>query len=93
VLAGVAVERGLIRSIDDPVRDYSLDDGFTSPQNRDITWRHLLDQTSEWEGTLFDKPTPSTDTARSAPAPAPSPRARIATCSGPGRTGNTTTSA
>ena len=56
VLAGVAVERGLIRSIDDPVRDYSLDDGFTSPQNRDITWRHLLDQTSEWEGTLFDKP-------------------------------------
>jgi CubicO group peptidase (beta-lactamase class C family) len=56
VLAGVAVERGLIRSIDDPVRDYSLDDGFTSPQNRDITWRHLLQQTSEWEGTLFDKP-------------------------------------
>ena len=56
VLAGVAIERGLIRSIDDRVRDYSLDDGFTSPQNRDITWRHLLDQTSEWEGTLFDKP-------------------------------------
>ena len=56
VLAGVAIERGLIRSIDDPVRDYSLDDGFTSPQNRDITWRHLLDQTSEWQGTLFGKP-------------------------------------
>jgi CubicO group peptidase (beta-lactamase class C family) len=56
VLAGIALERGLIRSIDDPVRDYSLDDGFTSAQNRDITWRHLLQQTSEWEGTLFDKP-------------------------------------
>lgn len=56
VLAGIAVDRGLIRSIDDPVRDTSLDDGFASPQNRTITWRHLLQQTSEWEGTLFDKP-------------------------------------
>jgi CubicO group peptidase (beta-lactamase class C family) len=56
VLAGVAVARGLIRSIDDRVRDYALDDGFTSAQNRDVTWRHLLEQTSEWEGTLFDKP-------------------------------------
>ena len=26
---------------------------FDSDQNRDITWRHLLQQTSEWEGTLF----------------------------------------
>src|SRR5262249_56313726 len=24
-------------------------------QNRDITWRHLLTQTSEWQGTLFGK--------------------------------------
>ena len=56
LLAGVAIDRGLIRSIDDPVRGYALDDGYASAQNRDITWRHLLDQTSEWEGTLFDKP-------------------------------------
>jgi CubicO group peptidase (beta-lactamase class C family) len=55
VLAGVAVGRGLIRSIDDPVRDYALDDGFASAQNRDITWRHLLQQTSEWQGTLWNK--------------------------------------
>src|SRR5262249_43647530 len=34
----------------------ALDDGFDSPQNRDITWRHLLQQTSEWHGTLWGKP-------------------------------------
>src|SRR5262249_39716857 len=46
VLAGVAVARGLIGSLDDRVRDYATDDDFASPQNGDITWRHLLQQTS-----------------------------------------------
>ncbi|QQS14812.1 MAG: serine hydrolase [Rhodospirillales bacterium] len=55
LLAGLAIGDGLIRSLDDRAGDYALDDGFTAPQNRDITWRHLLQQTSEWEGTLFDK--------------------------------------
>lgn len=56
VITGVAVAQGLIKSIDDPMRDYALDDGFDSEQNRDITWRHILQQASEWEGTLWDKP-------------------------------------
>jgi CubicO group peptidase (beta-lactamase class C family) len=56
VLAGIAVTRGLIRDLDDPIRRYALDDAFESPQNRDITWRHLLQQTSEWQGTLWNKP-------------------------------------
>jgi CubicO group peptidase (beta-lactamase class C family) len=55
-LAGLAVAQGLVKSIDDPVGQYSLDDGFTSPQNSAITWRHLLTLTSEWQGTLWDKP-------------------------------------
>ncbi len=55
-LAGHAVARGLIKSIDDPVGGYALDDGFDSPQNRAITWRHLLGLTSEWQGTLWGKP-------------------------------------
>jgi CubicO group peptidase (beta-lactamase class C family) len=55
LLAGVAVADGLIRDLDDRAGDSALDDGFDSPQNRDITWRHLLQQTSEWEGTLFGK--------------------------------------
>jgi CubicO group peptidase (beta-lactamase class C family) len=56
LLAGVAVARGLIRSLDDAVSGYRLDAAFDSEQNRAITWRHLLDQTSEWQGTLWDKP-------------------------------------
>ena len=56
VLAGVALDEGRIRSIDDPVRGYVDDGGFDSPHNRDITWRHLLQQTSEWQGTLWGKP-------------------------------------
>ena len=55
LLAGLALGDGLIRSLDDKVADYALDDGFTSEQNRDITWRHLLTQTSEWSGTVFGK--------------------------------------
>jgi CubicO group peptidase (beta-lactamase class C family) len=65
-LAGVAYDRGLIRSIDDLVRDYVppiVVDGetellylFETPHNRRITWNHLLRQTSDWEGTLWDKP-------------------------------------
>ncbi|HKU98189.1 MAG TPA: serine hydrolase [Vineibacter sp.] len=56
VLAGLAVGDGLIGSLDDRVGEGGRDSGFESAQNRDITWRHLLQQTSEWEGTLFDKP-------------------------------------
>ena len=56
ILAGVAVGRGLIKSLDDRVREYAIDDGFGSKQNRDITWRHLLQQTSEWQGMLWGKP-------------------------------------
>jgi CubicO group peptidase (beta-lactamase class C family) len=56
VLAGLAVARGLIRSLDDPVSGHGLDASFEAPQNRAITWRHLLDQTSEWQGSLWGKP-------------------------------------
>ncbi len=56
ILAGIAVGRGLISDLDDPVRTRVDDGGFDSQQNRAITWRHLLQQTSEWEGTLFDRP-------------------------------------
>lgn len=54
VLAGLALEGGLIGSVDEPVRT-RVPDLFEAPQNRAITWRHLLQQTSEWEGTLFGK--------------------------------------
>ena len=55
VLAGIAVARGLIPDLDEPVRARVDDGGFESAQNRAITWRHLLQQTSEWSGTLFER--------------------------------------
>ena len=56
ILAGVAVGRGLIGDLDQAVRARVDDGGFDSAQNRAVTWRQLLQQTSEWEGTLFDRP-------------------------------------
>ena len=56
ILAGLAVADGLIRDLDEPVGRTVQDGGFDGPHNGAITWRHLLHQTSEWEGTLFGKP-------------------------------------
>ncbi|MEK9671769.1 MAG: serine hydrolase [Rhodospirillaceae bacterium] len=56
ILAGLAVAEGLITDIDHTVSGYANGDLFSSEQNRSITWRHMLTQTSEWQGTLFGKP-------------------------------------
>lgn len=56
ILAGVAIGDDLIGSLDDRVGATVNDGGFDGPHNSAITWRHLLTQTSEWQGTLFDKP-------------------------------------
>jgi len=56
LVAGVAFDRGMIGSLDAPVAESVPDEGFASPHNSAITWRHLLQQTSEWQGTLWDKP-------------------------------------
>lgn len=79
-VTGLAVERGLIRSIDDTVQHYmgpvlhaatpalAAEGGrgrfdartpvapFDTPHNQRITWRHLLQQSSDFEGTLWGKP-------------------------------------
>ena len=55
-VAGLAHDRGMIPDLDARVADLVPDGTFDSPQNASITWRHLLTQTSEWEGTLFGKP-------------------------------------
>jgi CubicO group peptidase (beta-lactamase class C family) len=54
-VAGLAWDRGLIRDVQDRVKDYVDDGGFDSPHNAQITWDHFLRQTNEWEGTLWDK--------------------------------------
>ncbi len=54
-VAGIAYDRGLLR-LDEPVGTTVRDGGFDSPHNAPITWRMLLNQTSEWEGELWGKP-------------------------------------
>ncbi len=56
ILAGLAWDRGLIRDLDEPVCRTIDDGGFDPPHNHTITWHHLLQQTSEWEGELWGKP-------------------------------------
>lgn len=53
--ASIAVEKGLIRSVDDPVSDYIHDGGYASPHNAKITWKNHLQQESEWEGEMWGK--------------------------------------
>ena len=55
-VAGLAVDQGLIRSVHDRATDYVWDGTFQGEHNRDITWAHLLNQSSDWSGTLFDMP-------------------------------------
>ena len=55
-VAGLAFDDRLIRDVHDPVRLTVDDGGFSSPHNARITWHQLLNQTSEWEGVLWDKP-------------------------------------
>jgi CubicO group peptidase (beta-lactamase class C family) len=55
LLAGIAFDDGLISDLDEPVSATVTDGGFASAHNAIITWRHLLTNTSEWEGTLFGK--------------------------------------
>ncbi len=52
---GLTLDRGMIKSMDDPVRNYIKDGGYDAPHNSKITWRHHANQTSEWEGSMFGK--------------------------------------
>jgi CubicO group peptidase (beta-lactamase class C family) len=57
-VVGVAYDRKLIKDLNDRVATYMPKgvDLFTSEHNAPITWDHLLRQTSDWYGTLWDKP-------------------------------------
>ncbi len=53
-VAGLAVENGLIANIDENVNKYVWDNTFEGAHNSTITWRHLLTQSSDWSGCLFE---------------------------------------
>jgi CubicO group peptidase (beta-lactamase class C family) len=56
LLAGVAHGAGLLPEVDRPVAAQLPGIGFDTPHNAPITWRQLLEQTSEWEGSCFGLP-------------------------------------
>lgn len=63
---GVAVDKGLIHSVNDTVANYvppievygtgELIYPFATAHNHTLTWDVMLRQTSDWEGTLWGKP-------------------------------------
>jgi CubicO group peptidase (beta-lactamase class C family) len=55
-VVGLAFDRGLIPDLSAPVRPFVTTGEFDSEHNRAIAWDHLLRQTSDWEGTLWNKP-------------------------------------
>jgi CubicO group peptidase (beta-lactamase class C family) len=80
-VAGLAYDAGLIRDLNDTVAPYLptsvATDYFSQARNSQITWDHLLRQTSFWRGALWGKPdwadrpgkTPWAEFARETPAP------------------------
>jgi CubicO group peptidase (beta-lactamase class C family) len=56
LLAGVAFDEGLIGDVDEPVATTVGHDAFSGERHARITWRHLLQQTSDWRGTLWGLP-------------------------------------
>ncbi len=55
LLAGVAYDQGRLDP-DQAIAKLLPGIGFDDDHNKLITWRHLLQQTSEWRGTCFDIP-------------------------------------
>ncbi|HVY07665.1 MAG TPA: serine hydrolase [Burkholderiales bacterium] len=56
LLAGVAHDRGLLPEVNEPVGKRVRGIGFDTGRNAQVTWEHLLQQTSEWEGSIFGLP-------------------------------------
>ncbi len=49
----IAREKNLITGFDEPVVNYVWDDTFEGEHNSKITWKHLLQQNSDWSGQLW----------------------------------------
>ena len=56
LLAVHALDAGVVADLDAPVSRTIANLAFASARNKGVTWRQLLQQTSEWEGTLWSIP-------------------------------------
>lgn len=52
-VAGLARQKGLIGSLQEPVANYVWDGTFEGVHNAKINWTHLLQQNSDWSGDLW----------------------------------------
>ena len=52
--AGLAIDNGLIKNVHDKVINYVWDGTYKGEHNSTISWDHLLTQSSDWSGMLFD---------------------------------------
>lgn len=52
-IAGLAIDHGLITSVEDKVAAYVWDHHFQGSHNAKINWEHLLNQSSAWSGQLW----------------------------------------
>lgn len=52
-VAGLAIDDGVIKNVSDKLSQYVWDGSFSSKHNSKISWEHLLNQSSDWSGTLF----------------------------------------
>lgn len=55
-VAALALADGLLEDLDHRVARHVPGDLFDGEHNGAITWRHLLNQTSDWSGSLWDIP-------------------------------------
>jgi CubicO group peptidase (beta-lactamase class C family) len=51
-IAGLAIDAGLIKRLDDKVGKYVWDGTFDGEHNSKVLWHHLLTQSSDWSGEL-----------------------------------------
>jgi len=49
----IAKDQNLITGFEEPVINYVWDDTFEGEHNSKITWKHLLQQNSDWSGQLW----------------------------------------
>ncbi len=52
-VAGLALDRGLIKSTEDKLHQYVWTNHFDGAHNQKINWAHLLTQSSAWSGQLW----------------------------------------
>ncbi len=52
-VGGLAVDHGLIKNVNDKVGNYVWDGTFEGAHNSKISWKHLLQQNSDWSGSLW----------------------------------------